>query len=617
MKKEKLTLLEDLRDVITNAQVKIRLEEEKVKELGNKSLAEVRSLSPQDQAVFFELKGFTEERLQELIHLHASPFFVRCELLYEKDGTKKNLYFAKHSLTTEQIYSWVAPIASIRFENPGQVSYQLPNGKIEQATILSKDQYMIVDGKVVFFATEAIDSPRELIYQEHFSSRKNGFVLPEIVEVMEKAQDAVIRAHHVGPFVISGPAGSGKTTLALHRVAYLVQSPDTSASYPKESVIVFVQDNGTKDYFSHLLPELGINNVKITTFFEWASSILNLDNVSFGSQFSEDEYSNDVYEYEKILALRSPQDVSWGSDIFSMLKKYYDKSFSDESKKLFLQQKKRNVLDRIDLTVALSVYHKTYGRFETQRKYQVVAKNGGFRTKTDKRPVQYSLMVVDEFQNYMPEQLLLLKNCVNSETKSIVYVGDMAQQVQLGTIHSWNEIGEVLSGERRVLLSKVYRNTKQILEYIKKLGYEVEVPGGLKDGTDVVEKIMESHNDICTYIEELAASNKEKLIGVIGKDSKDIAYLKTKFSQNKRVHVCTIIESQGVEFEIVCLVGVRRDLFEVDRAIIETNFLSEKKRIHKDLLYVALTRAMEQMHILGSCYLEETIEKMGQSSLRD
>ncbi len=610
MKKEKSALLKDLRDTITNAQVKISIEEEKLTHLANKSLSEVRSLSPQDQAVFFELKGLTEERLRELKHLHGSPFFVRCELLYEKDGMKKNLYFAKHQLTTEQIYSWIAPIAAIRFENPGHVSYQLPDGRIEHATLISKDQYMIVDGKVVFFSTESTDSPRVLIYQEHFSSRKNGFILPEIVEVMEKAQDAVIRAHHVGPFVISGPAGSGKTTLALHRVAYLVQSPDTAASYPKESVIVFVQDNGTKDYFSHLLPELGINNVKITTFFEWASSILNLSDIGFESQVGGIECNSDIYEHEKIAALRLDQDVSWGSDTFTTLKKYYDKSFSEESKKLFIQQKQRNVLDRIDLTVALSIYYKTYGKFETQRKYQVVAKNGGFRTKTEKNPIKYSLMVVDEFQNYMPEQLSILKNAVNSETKSIVYVGDMAQQVQLGTIHSWDEVGEVISVKRKVLLNKVYRNTKQILEYIKGLGYEVEVPAVLKEGTEVVEKIIESHEDICIYIEELANNNKEKIIGVIGREYRDIAYLKSKFSKNDLVHVCTMIESQGVEFEIVCLVGVRRDLFEIDPSIAKTDFISEKKRIHKDLLYVALTRAMEEMHILGSCYLEETIEKM-------
>lgn len=66
---------------------------------------------------------------------------------------------------------------------------------------------------------------------------------------MEKAQDQVIRASHKGSLVIGGPAGSGKTTLALHRVAYLTQAPETSEFYPTKSIIVFVQDTGTKITF--------------------------------------------------------------------------------------------------------------------------------------------------------------------------------------------------------------------------------------------------------------------------------------------------------------------------------------------------------------------------------
>jgi len=101
----------------------------------------------------------------------------------------------------------------------------------------------------MFFSKEVEGRARELIYQEHFTNRKTGFMLPEIVAEMEKSQDQVIRAHHEGPLVISGPAGSGKTTLAFHRVAYLTQAPDTALHYREDSIIIFVQDNGTKEYF--------------------------------------------------------------------------------------------------------------------------------------------------------------------------------------------------------------------------------------------------------------------------------------------------------------------------------------------------------------------------------
>jgi DNA helicase-2/ATP-dependent DNA helicase PcrA len=295
--------------------------------------------------VYANMKYHAQRRIEELDHLNKSPFFVKCKI------GEKEFYFAKHHFTEEHIYSWIAPIATVRFEKPGPIEYKLPDGKIEKAILEHKEQYLIVDGKVVFFAVEDLKNPRELIYQEHFSTKKEGFVLPEIVEVIEKAQDAVIRAHHVGPFVISGPAGSGKTTLALHRVAFLVQAPDTAHLYPGESIIVFVQDNGTKEYFSHLLPELGIKNVRITTFFEWATEILGIPEALYTDTRGD--------EYQRL----KQQIPTWS-----------------ETKK-FLQQNKKTGLDRIDLTFALQSFYNHHERFEIKTKYTAVVK-GEYKEKT-------------------------------------------------------------------------------------------------------------------------------------------------------------------------------------------------------------------------------------------
>lgn len=201
------------------------------------------------------------DRVENLKQLYPSPYFTKCE--FEVNGEKKQMYFAKFSFSDENIYSWITPAAALRFENLGPASYSRPDGSVQKGALLSKNQYMIVDGKLIFFSTEEQNSARELIYQENFTRHKTGFVLPEVVEQMEKAQDQIIRAYYEGPLVISGPAGSGKTTLALHRVAFLMQSPETAEFFQPESILVLVQDDGTKEYFSHLLPELGIRGVKI------------------------------------------------------------------------------------------------------------------------------------------------------------------------------------------------------------------------------------------------------------------------------------------------------------------------------------------------------------------
>lgn len=599
--KEKL--LKKVRSHIDFVQDKIQTKLSVVKSFAYQSLKDLSKMSAADQSVYMSQRGNSIKRVAELEHLENSPYFMKTELIDEK-GDNKEYFFAKHEFSEESIYSWVAPISSVRFENPGKASYRLPNGHIKTVTIKQKETYMIVNGKLLLFAFEAIDHPRELVYQEHFTKQKSEFVLPEIVAQMEKTQDQVIRAEHKGPLVISGPAGSGKTTLALHRVAYLTQVPDTALIYKPESILVLVQDNGTKKYFSTLLPSLGINDVNIVTFSEWAFSVLDLNDYSYVDKYyCGNEEESDLYEYQKIKALREVPIQVWDKNLFKTLSAQYSKYLTDNNLKSFEQQKKEKVLDRFDLSVLLKSYFNKYEKFETKRKYNTFIKSKLVQ-KTSKTQVLYSLMVVDEFQNYLPEQLEILRCCLDEKTKSVVYVGDMAQQVKLGTIRNWDSINEVISEERNILLNKVYRNTKNILSFIKSLGYSIEIPMGAKSGPLVVEKVLISPEAEIDYIKLNIDKYKEGTVGILAKDKSYLEYFKKDFESIKNVHILTMLESQGVEFDIVFIVGVKTESFHVSHgADISMDHIEERKRMQKDLLYVALTRAITELHVLGSTKL--------------
>ncbi len=521
---------------------------------------------------------------EELKILNKSPYFVRCDLVYEDSDEIITRYFAKFQFTEESIYSWVAPISSIRFEKPGEITYKLPSGEKKKAKLIRKDQYMIVDGKVMFFTQELIDSSRELIFQEYFSNRKTGFVLPEIVSQMEKAQDQIIRAHHKGSLVISGPAGSGKTTLALHRTAYLMQSPDTTGIFTDTSVIVFVQDNRTKDYFSHLLPELGINGVRITTFYEWAMEILGLEEYSYITRYGNADEEKDIYEYEKLKTLKSKSIPPFNSNPYIILNNVYSKNFSERNFTIFKKQKEEKKLDRFDLTIILMSYIQ---------KYKVL------KRKNKKYTINYSLVLIDEFQNYLPEQLSIIKQCLNKDNGSAIYIGDIAQRTNLGTISDFKEIEEIVPDERKVELKKVYRNTKKILDYIKGLGYKVSIPEGVTEGIDVLEKIGLTIDEQISHIKNISENNKNKTIGILAKSREDLEKFETEFKDNKNIHILSIIESQGVEFDIVFMVGISQKTFSIkhiDESIEHTN---ERKKIYKDLLYVGLTRAISELYVFG------------------
>lgn len=604
---EKNLLLEEARAHVSHIQEVVREQGASLKNLIERNERNRKDLGRSDQMVHNVLRNYNERRQEELESMIPSPYFSRCDFCPSGELSPKTLYFGKFTLPEESMYSWVSPISSLRFENPGTASYKKPKEKIQTGELLRKDQYRIVNGNIQFFAMEKKGEPRELLYQEHFSNRKTGFVLPEIVAQMEKAQDQVIRADHRGPFVLSGPAGSGKTTLALHRVAYLVQSPETAELFQPRSIAVFVQDTGTKKYFSKLLPELGIHDVHITTFSEWAFEILDLDGYEYVICYGESEQEQDYYEYAKNKVLKNIPEIPFRiKNIYPILENMYTPYFSPELLTLWKSQRKEKKLDRFDITILLQLYLLEHGKLTQEREYYLERKNGSYQKKKGKMPVEYTLAIADEFQNYLPLQLTLIQSTLLGREKSLIYVGDMAQQVQIGTLKQWSEIGENITEERKVMLQKVYRNTKYILEYISELGFSVSIPEGLRIGIPVKEIYCEKKSDEIKNIEQMVARTERGSIGILSKDRNYLKEFEEKFRNEKDVYCLSMSEAQGVEFDIVCIVGIDEKTFRVDYSE-EKDLEQEKQKIYRDLLYVALTRAMNELFVFGNTQLKESL----------
>jgi DNA helicase IV len=554
-----------------------------------------------------------QEHAEEYKFLQKEPYFSRCDVMLEGTNKIKSFYFAKFPFLSNEIYSWVAPAARVRFEDIGEFNFETVKGNMLKGRLLRKDQYMIVDGKIIFMASEATDYERSMIHQEYLSTRKQaGFAMQDIVSMMEKAQDKVIRADHKGSFLISGPAGSGKTTLALHRVAYLTQSPETAPLYPGKSIIVFVQDKSTKDYFSALLPNLGINDVVITTFPEWACTILKLDANKFVGRLGESEEEKDIYEFEKRQTLAAFDETKINKNYFRTLELAYENFLSKSSKDLFKKQKSDEVFDRFDLTLLIKANLNSEKILNEEYIDYIPAGRGKLRRKIVKEPLNYSLIIIDETQNYLPEQIALIKTTIDPKTNSMLYVGDLVQQTHLGTIRDWNEADEDFKEEQKAELSKVYRNTKQILEFIQSLGYKVSLGENLRDGVEVKEAILTDLTEEADYIKKVIQENPEDVIGILVRTVEQKKALEDLIESNDKVRLMTINESQGVEFDIVILAGIEERIFIPQNNIYEYSegLLSEKKKVNKDLLYVALTRAINELHVIGRDELNGILEKL-------
>jgi DNA helicase IV len=599
MNLNKDALLQKLRDHIASIQAHIVKVREDLVSIGNKSVREVRSLAVEDRMTHWQITYYKDQRIEELRQLEQSPYFMKCEIKYDGKDEIKTVYFSKFQLIEQAIYSWIAPVSTVRFEKPGPFSFTLPDGRKRSGTLLSKDQYLIVDGKPVFFATESLSYPRTLIHQEHFSAKKQGFVLPEIVELMEKAQDQVVRASPRGSLVIGGPAGSGKTTLALHRIAYLLQSPDTARLYDPSAICILVQDAGSKEYFSGLLPELGIKYVQISTFAEWARAILEIEeSARYVHSYEVAGVDTYAYEQKKLASLRSAVSVVYTKSPFMYLERKYSDTFSAEERAVFAEQKKGQIFDRIDLTILLAKYFEKNESFALTEKRTVYTEAGKLVSRTRKKKIAHSIILVDEFQNYLPEQLSLLKNALDKDNGSMLYIGDLAQQIRLGSLRKWNEISEDILVDRNIRLQKVYRNTKQILQYVREVGFIVTIPEEIKEGSVVVEKMFQSSHEEVEYINSILKNDIFSSVGILAKNKEYLEIFKTAFGGQPEIHILSIHEAQGLEFECVFLVGSGH--FDVGHIQGYEEFLqAEVKKIYKDLLYIGLTRSMSALHVLG------------------
>lgn len=564
----------------------------KMEQLSSKTDAEISKSRREDQVIQWKIKDQIKQKITELRELSSSPYFIKCEVRETGAIDSYAMWFAKFEYSEEFIYSWLAPVSSIRFENPGHVEYLLPSGAHKKLELLSKEQYMIVDGKILFCSFESQTQPRMLVHQEHFSNRKNTFVLPEIVAQMEKAQDQVIRLPYKGGIIISGPAGSGKTTLAFHRLAYLMRSPETSAFFPNDKVTIIVQDTGTRDYFTHLLPELGIHNVEISSFAQWAFRILGIEEYSYIARYGRIDMEQDEYEYQKLQALRAGKENKFSTATSTFLKKAY-RDISETSQALLKGQLSQKVLDRFDITLLLQSY---------------CANKKVIKSRLRKREVSFAAAIIDEFQNYLPEQLDIFQLFLDKDIDSMIYVGDVAQQIRIGTTTTWDKFDAQIHASRRVVLNKVYRNTKHILQYIETLGYKVTIPDSLREGAEVIEKIDFTTEQQFEYVKSVVRNNPNVTIGILAKEATDLEQYHKEFGSYQNVHVSTMINAQGVEFDTVCIVGVHTQMCDVEH--VPTSHVTEKKKIEKDIMYIALTRAMNYMHILGTSSLKEVLSKV-------
>lgn len=221
------------------------------------------------QALFRQMNANEEQfRLRKRFKkMQDSPFFGRVDFRYDGDEEAETFYigignFSESAGSLPLVYDWRAPVSGLFYDyDKGPASYEAPSG-IFEGEVTSKWQYKIRKGKMLYEFESDVKIDDEILGAELGS---NGEVqLKNIVRTIQKEQNEIIRNTKDKIMVIQGAAGSGKTSVALHRIAYLLYHDRENL---KSSNVLILSPNGVfADYISHILPELGEENIREMSF---------------------------------------------------------------------------------------------------------------------------------------------------------------------------------------------------------------------------------------------------------------------------------------------------------------------------------------------------------------
>jgi DNA helicase II / ATP-dependent DNA helicase PcrA len=251
-----------------------------------------------------------------------SPYFARIDFMFEDEDTLEKVYIGRSLLIDDKsheiyVYDWRSPIASVFYRfGIGKAFYEAPVGKINGEVGL-KRQYEIKKGKLEYYFDADIqvvdDFLRKLLSQSASSKMKT------IVETIQRDQDVIIRDMETDLMMVQGAAGSGKTSVALHRVAYLMYK-GLSEKLSHNDIVVISPNTLFEQYISNVLPDLGENNVDSVVFEEMLRKVLQIEQIQTRNQFLENLLSSNVKKYSGLL--KSSMEFKGSSQFVEILKRF-------------------------------------------------------------------------------------------------------------------------------------------------------------------------------------------------------------------------------------------------------------------------------------------------------
>ena len=594
---------------------------------------------------------------KKLFKIQNSPYFAKI-VFQNNENIDPTIYIGLTYLTKDNnnvIYDWRSPIASIFYDyENGDCQYEAPGGIIK-GYLENKRQFTIEDSKIIRVFDSKLNVQDDLL--QEVLSQKNNDYMKNIVNTIQQEQNAIIRNIKDKNLIVQGIAGSGKTSVALHRIAFLLYKIKNLTS---DKVLIFAPNQVFSEYISNVLPELGEENTKETTFSDFLETYINeykhietftsfieryykyeevlpdlikfkqsdeiinvidlyLKNYTKKARFNEDILNRDLFiTKEKLNYYLNERYVSIPlfERIYEIAEKISEQNFNGNKTKT--KQINKWLKEKINISLDMKeIYKNFYNSLEFKFAYK---KNipDNYLNKLDGKTISFedaclfvymkSLLmflgndyqiehtIIDEAQDYNKLQYILLKKILKKSKFTIL--GDINQTINpYYQYNSLNDLNDVFDSSNYLELNKTYRSSPEIIEHTNKI-LGLNLVSAIRRDTKipVIFRNKDSIKEQMIYdIETL--QRKCKSIAIITKTDTEAISIYKMLKPSFKDLVLISNGSTNFNRKLVVIPSYMSKGLEFDASIVYTDKNNKYTYDERYLYYVSSTRSQHYLVI--------------------